>query len=67
MGIITGETEARLLSRVARPDGGQAGKLVSAYFGLLDKLQLVTPPEQLRPHSVLLTPATEFVIYMPPR
>lgn len=43
------------------------GKLVSAYFGLLDKLQLVTPPEQLRPHSVLLTPATEFVIYMPPR
>ena len=43
------------------------GKLVSAYFGLLDKLQLVTPPEQLRPHSVLLTPATEFIVYLPPR
>lgn len=43
------------------------GRLDSAYFGLLDRLQLVTPPEQLRPHSVLLTPATEFVIYLPPR
>lgn len=43
------------------------GKLVSAYFGLLDRLQLVTPPEQLRPHSVILAPMTEFVIYLPPR
>ncbi|HEY5971589.1 MAG TPA: DUF2071 domain-containing protein [Pseudoxanthomonas sp.] len=42
-------------------------KLLAADFGLLDRLGLVTLPEQQIPHSVLLEPINEFTIYLPPR
>lgn len=41
--------------------------LVSARFGLLERMQLVSAEEQLTPHSVLLQPVNEFTIYLPPR
>jgi len=43
------------------------GTLISAEFGLLDRLRLVTFAEQQRPHSVLIEPVNEFTIYLPPR
>ncbi len=43
------------------------GKLLSADFGLLDRLGLVTKVEQQHPHSVLLEPVNEFTIYLPPK
>ncbi|KQV99836.1 hypothetical protein ASC87_03200 [Rhizobacter sp. Root1221] len=42
-------------------------RLVSARFGLLERLGLVTPEEQQVPHSVLVEPLNEFTIYLPPR
>jgi hypothetical protein len=43
------------------------GKLISADFGLLDRLGLVTKLEQQHPHSVLMEPVNEFTIYLPPK
>lgn len=40
--------------------------LQSAYFGLLDKIGLVTQNEQQKPHSVLVEQLNEFTIYLPP-
>lgn len=40
--------------------------LVSAEFGLLERLGLVSQAEQQTPHSVLLMPETVFTIYLPP-
>ncbi|MCB0165334.1 MAG: DUF2071 domain-containing protein, partial [Anaerolineae bacterium] len=42
-------------------------RLISARFGLLERMQLVSAEEQLAPHSVLLQPLNEFTIYLPPR
>ena len=42
-------------------------RLVRANFGLLERLGLVTVPEQQRPHSVLVEPVNEFTIYLPPK
>ena len=42
-------------------------QLTSAWFGLLERLGLVSAAEQLSPHSVLLQPMNEFTIYLPPR
>lgn len=44
----------------------KTGKLISAYFGLLERLQLVSKSEQSMPHSVLITPETQFIISLPP-
>jgi len=44
-----------------------AAQLVSANFGLLSRLGLVSVEEQQHPHSVLLEPISEFTIYLPPR
>lgn len=44
-----------------------AGRLLSADFGLLDRLGLVSRQEQQHPHSVLLEPVNEFTIYLPPQ
>ncbi|WP_233259505.1 DUF2071 domain-containing protein [Ramlibacter sp. WS9] len=43
------------------------GKLVSADFGLLERLGLVTLQEQQHPHSILVEPMNEFTIYLPPQ
>ncbi|WP_219338527.1 DUF2071 domain-containing protein [Luteimonas deserti] len=43
------------------------GHLVTANFGLLDRLGLVRLDEQQNPHSVLLDPLAHFTIYLPPR
>jgi len=43
------------------------GSLVSANFGLLDRLGLVSVSEQQHPHSVLIEPINEFTIYLPPK
>ena len=43
------------------------GELISANFGLLSKMHLVTEDEQQEPHSVLLEPINEFTIYLPPK
>lgn len=43
------------------------GKLLSAHFGLLDRLGLVALAEQRCPHSVLIEPINEFTIYLPPK
>lgn len=43
------------------------GSLVSANFGLLDRLGLVSVAEQQHPHSVLIEPVNEFTIYLPPK
>lgn len=40
---------------------------VSARFGLLERLGLVTPEEQQVPHSVLVEALNEFTIYLPPQ
>lgn len=45
----------------------QPGQLISASFGLLERLEMVTLAEQQRPHSVLLDPHNEFTVYLPPR
>lgn len=42
-------------------------KLVSADFGLLGRMGVVTLDEQQNPHSVLLEPINEFTIYLPPK
>ena len=44
-----------------------AGRLLSANFGLLNRLGIVTTNEQQMPHSVLLEPVNEFTIYLPPK
>lgn len=41
--------------------------LISARFGLLERMGLVPETEQLRPHSVLLEPNNEFTVYLPPK
>lgn len=43
------------------------GKVRSARFELLDRLGLVQFSAQNQPHSVLIQPAPEFTIYLPPR
>jgi len=45
----------------------RAGRVVSAEFGLLDRLGLVPLAEQARPYNVLIQPSTEFVVKLPPR
>ena len=45
----------------------QPAQLVRANFGLLERLGLVTVPEQQQPHSVLVEPVNEFTIYLPPK
>ncbi len=42
-------------------------ELVSAHFGLLDRMGLVSAAEQQHPHSVLVEPINEFTIYLPPQ
>lgn len=42
-------------------------RLKRADFGLLNRLDLVTPEEQQNPHSVLVEPINEFTIYLPPK
>ncbi|MBL8269235.1 DUF2071 domain-containing protein [Steroidobacter sp.] len=42
-------------------------ELVSARFGLLDRMGLVNEAEQQVPHSVLVEPINEFTIYLPPK
>ena len=37
------------------------------YFGLLERLGVLTGPEMQHPHSVLVCPETSFHIYMPPK
>lgn len=37
------------------------------YFGLFERLKLLSAEEMLKPHSIFLCPKTEFHIYMPPR
>jgi hypothetical protein len=44
-----------------------AGRLLDANFGLLERLGLVTIPEQQVPHSILIEPINEFTIYLPPK
>jgi hypothetical protein len=41
--------------------------LLSANFGLLTRMGLVTESEQANPHSVLVDPMSEFTIYLPPK
>jgi hypothetical protein len=43
------------------------GQLVSAAFGLLERLEIATREEQQRPHSVLIDPQNEFTVYLPPK
>lgn len=45
----------------------RAAELVSARFGLLDRMSLVSKAEQQHPHSVLVEPINEFTIYLPPQ
>lgn len=47
--------------------GVHFGRLMSADFGLLARLGLVSLEEQQDPHSVLLDPIARFTIYLPPR
>ena len=44
-----------------------SASLISANFGLLSRLGLVTYEEQQFPHSVLIEPINEFTIYLPPK
>jgi hypothetical protein len=44
----------------------QPARLISANFGLLSRMKLVTLEEQQMPHSVLVEPVNEFTIYLPP-
>lgn len=41
-------------------------QLLSAKFGLLSDLGIVTESEQCQPYSVLIEPINEFTIYLPP-
>jgi hypothetical protein len=43
------------------------GTVEQANIKLFERLGLVSREEQMRPHSVLLQPLTEFTIYLPPR
>ena len=43
------------------------GRLLNAEFALLDRMGLVTHDEQQSPHSVLMEPINEFMIYLPPK
>lgn len=43
------------------------GQLLTANFGLLNRLGLVSLEEQQHPHSVLLDPLADFIIYLPPK
>lgn len=45
----------------------RGAQLKTAYFGLLERLNLVTHAEQQHPHSVLVEPINEFTIYLPPQ
>ncbi len=42
-------------------------RLLEARFDLLERLGLLSPAEQQRPHSVLIQAWTEFLIQLPPR
>lgn len=44
-----------------------SASLISANFGLLTRLGLVTQEEQQMAHSVLIEPLNEFTIYLPPK
>lgn len=44
----------------------QPAVLQAAHFQLLEWLNLVSQEEQQTPHSVLLAPAVEFTVYLPP-
>ncbi len=44
-----------------------SANFVSASFGLLSRLGLVTQDEQQAAHSVLIEPMNEFTIYLPPK
>ena len=44
-----------------------SANLISANFGLLSRLGLVTLEEQQVAHSVLIEPVNEFTIYLPPK
>ncbi|MBK8430016.1 MAG: DUF2071 domain-containing protein [Chloroflexi bacterium] len=43
------------------------GKARNLYFGLYERLGLLSREEMQRPHSVFLCPATEFVVFLPPK
>ena len=43
----------------------RVGEIRAASFPYLDKLGLVAPEAVIRPHNVLLIPATPFLIYLP--
>ena len=43
------------------------GQLVSAHFGLLSRMGLLSIEEQQNPHSVLIEPINEFTVYLPPQ
>lgn len=45
----------------------QPAVLLSADFGLLSRMNLVSLEEQQTPHSVLIDPLNEFTIYLPPK
>ena len=44
-----------------------SGRCLQARFGLFDRLRVEPFAEQIKPHSVLIQPMTEFTIYLPPR
>ena len=44
-----------------------SARLLSAKFGLLSRMKLVSHAEQQSPYSVLLEPINEFTIYLPPK
>lgn len=43
------------------------GRAETLYFSLYERLGLLSREEMQRPHSVLLCPAIEFEVYLPPR
>ncbi len=45
----------------------QPASIVTAQFGLLSRMGLVSAEEQQSPHSVLVQPIVEFTIYLPPK
>ena len=45
----------------------KSAKLISAYFELLSRINILTQKEQQHPHSVLVQAETEFTIFLPPK
>jgi hypothetical protein len=43
------------------------GRVITARFGLLERLKIATAEEMLEPHSVLIQPAIPFLVGVPPR